>query len=79
MQLRALASKVLRLVFLCLFSSTSPLCARSEPLALGVRAQSRCAIPNPLCSCLCVGAQQEVSAGQTTINKRAVKNTISHQ
>lgn len=46
---------------------------------LAVHRGSWCAISNPSCSWLCAVAQQEVGAGQTTINKRAVKNTISHQ
>lgn len=47
--------------------------------SFSVHSQSWCAISNPSCSWLCAVAQQEVGAGQTTINKRAVKNTISHQ
>lgn len=47
--------------------------------SLAVHWGSWCAISNPSCSWLCAVAQQEVGAGQTTINKRAVKNTISHQ
>ncbi len=66
-------------VFISLSVSFSLSARTTSHRRAGVRAQSRCAISNPLCSCLCVVAQQEVGAGQTTINKRAVKNTISHQ